>query len=298
MFESMNKSGLVLVKKPKGISSFDVVKILRKQLKTKKIGHSGTLDPFATGLLIMGVNQGTKALSHLILSEKSYQTKIIFGVSSDTQDKDGNISFCKVIPNITKTSIERALKTFKGESEQIPPKFSAIKIHGKRACDRVRSGEDITLPSRKVHIFESHCTQCGIEEEGPFTNLPYAKIFLRVSSGFYVRSFARDIGKYFNTSALCSKLQRDTLDRFSVLEAQEPEKISEKDVFPLLPHFFPFPSISLSEKEWEDFSLGRTFKREKKEGKATIFWKNIWRGFAIVQKGIVFPKKVLKDCSF
>lgn len=161
------KSGILLVNKPVGISSFDVITIARKKLNTKKIGHAGTLDPFASGLLILAIGDATKALSHFILSEKKYRTKILFGVDSDTLDPEGELEFfpeeTHFLSNKTQKKsdqepilkagfFEKTIEKFRGEISQIPPKFSALKINGKRACDRMRDGEEVEMKERKVKV--------------------------------------------------------------------------------------------------------------------------------------------------
>ena len=139
------------INKPKGITSFDVIRVLRKKLGIKQIGHSGTLDPLASGVLQVGVGNCTKLLDFLN-SDKTYIADIKFGFISDTFDDEGQKTFIKE-PDFTKEEFLNTLKLFIGKTKQVPPKYSAIKINGKKACDLIRNSQEVVLGKREIEIY-------------------------------------------------------------------------------------------------------------------------------------------------
>lgn len=196
--------GFVLVNKPVGVTSHDCISRLRKLLNTKKIGHSGTLDPFATGVLVCAVGQATRCLQYLPNSNKTYIATIKFGQLTDTLDLTGKIveedeEIKNKFPN--KEKILEVLNNFLGESEQIPPMFSAIKVNGKKMYDLARKGESIELEPRKINIFDIKL----IEISEPDYSI---KIEVECSAGTYIRSLARDIGEKFDTYGHLISLER------------------------------------------------------------------------------------------
>jgi tRNA pseudouridine55 synthase len=145
-------SGLVLLDKPAGITSHDLVAKLRKSMGTKKVGHAGTLDPMATGLMILGVNQGTKLMQFLSGLNKTYQATIKLGESTSTDDAEGEVISRAYASGITETQLEPELEKLRGEITQVPSSVSAISVGGKRAYQLVREGQEVVLPARKVFI--------------------------------------------------------------------------------------------------------------------------------------------------
>jgi tRNA pseudouridine55 synthase len=213
--------GFILINKPEGISSHDVVEQLRKITKIRKIGHAGTLDPFASGLLILGVGKNfTKKLSIFQKKDKEYIATLKLGEESDTFDKEGKIKKIdfKKIPK--RDEVEKVLKSFLGEIEQVPPPFSAKKIRGKKLYELARSGIMVNLPPKKVKIYEISVLNY---------KFPYLKIKVKCSSGTYVRSLANDIGKKLNCGAYLKKLIRTKIDDFSIKDAITLSKINEKN---------------------------------------------------------------------
>ncbi len=198
----MKNFGFLLIDKPVGWTSFDVCAKLRKQLKTKKIGHTGTLDPFATGLLIVAVGKATKLIPFFEKDKKIYETEILLGHTSETLDTESEISECQ-IPSVEvkKKDIEAVLKErFTGKIEQIPPKYSALKIGGKKMCDMARKGEAFEIQPRQTEV---------IKVEVLSLKFPVVRIRLEVAAGFYVRSFARDLGEALGLGGgICQQLRR------------------------------------------------------------------------------------------
>jgi tRNA pseudouridine55 synthase len=145
-------SGVVVVDKPAGITSHDVVAQVRRLAGTRKVGHAGTLDPMATGVLVVGVNRATRLLGHLLLTDKAYEATIRLGASTTTDDAEGEVTSTRPVGDLADDTIRAALERFVGDIEQVPSSVSAIKVGGRRAYDRVRAGEEVELAARRVRI--------------------------------------------------------------------------------------------------------------------------------------------------
>lgn len=199
----------ILIDKPKGITSYDVVDFFKKITGEKRIGHSGTLDPLATGLLIIGIGrESTRKLNRFLKLDKEYEAQVVLGEERTTDDFLGekrNIRFEKRIPS--KKEVLSALSNFIGEIEQVPPAFSAIKIAGKRAYEEARKGKEVSLKPRKVLIYSIK-----------LVNYKYPDVFIRcrVSSGTYIRSLARDFGRVLGTGAYVRNLRRTAIGKIKV----------------------------------------------------------------------------------
>jgi len=207
---------ILLIDKPKGISSFDVIRILRKKLKIKKMGHAGTLDPLATGLLIIGVGKGTKKLSQFLKLDKEYVAKIKLGAVSDTYDKEGKIKEIKIEKVPEKIKVEKVVESFVGEISQTPPLYSAKKIKGKRAYQLARRGIEVKLKPKKVKIYKIEILDY---------KFPYLKIKVNCSSGTYIRSLAADIGKKLKCGGYLEELKRTKIGKFSLKDAKKLNEI-------------------------------------------------------------------------
>ena len=202
--------GFLLVDKPSGISSFDVIRKLRKILEVKKMGHAGTLDPLASGLLVVAVGEGTKLLEYFIGMDKVYEVEAHFGAVSDSFDADGVIS--KVSDKeVSLDEIKKVIDAkFVGEIEQVPPKYSALKINGKKAYEMARAGEDFEMKSRRVMIDSFEI----IDYQWPLVSFRVA-----CGSGTYIRSLIHDLGGSLGLGAYVSKLRRISVGKFLVQDA-------------------------------------------------------------------------------
>lgn len=217
----MKKSGFLLIDKPKGITSHDVVDFLRKITKIKKIGHAGTLDPLATGLLILGISrEATKKLSLFQKMKKEYETKIRLGAISTTFDAEGEITFCEVKEIPKREKIEKVLKSFLGKIRQIPPPFSAKKIGGKKAYELARKGIFPKLKEIEVEIYDIELLKY---------EWPILEIKVKCSSGTYVRTLAHDIGQKLSTGGYIEELRRTKIGKFSVEAAKKLSEISPEN---------------------------------------------------------------------
>jgi tRNA pseudouridine55 synthase len=209
--------GILLIDKNEGETSFDVVKRLRKALGLKKVGHAGTLDPFATGLLIALLGQGTKLSSHLMAGDKRYLASIRLGTETDTLDPTGHVVRTKPVPNLKPEDIEKKMLTFVGEIQQTVPAFSAVNIKGKRAYKWAREGMKLDLPKKVVMI--RSVETISIE-------MPVVTIEVVCSGGTYIRSLAADIGNRLETVAHLSSLRRLSSGPFHVNDSINSKEIS------------------------------------------------------------------------
>jgi len=204
-------NGISIFYKPKGQTSYDVIREIKKLLQPKKIGHGGTLDPFAEGVLIIGINEGTKQLTQFLKSSKKEYIGIIeLGKESNTFDSEGEITNNQITEFPEKQEIINILNKFKGKTLQTPPKFSAIKISGQPAYKLARQGKKFTIAPKQVEIFDIQ-----LLDYSP----PELKLKLLVGSGFYVRSFANNIGKKLKTGAYLKSLIRTEVSSFKINEA-------------------------------------------------------------------------------
>jgi tRNA pseudouridine55 synthase len=203
--------GVFLVNKPAGWSSFKVVKALRKFIDLQKIGHAGTLDPMATGLLILCCGKATRTISEIQKKPKTYQAEIILGASTASFDGEKEISQTAPYQHITKAMLQRALSdAFAGEIWQMPPMYSAVKQRGTRLYKLARQGKVVKRKARKITIYRSHILSF---------NLPHLTLFVKCSSGTYIRSLANDLGKHLHSLAYLSGLKRLTIGEYNLKDA-------------------------------------------------------------------------------
>jgi len=211
-------NGLLLVNKPAGISSFDCIRKLRRTTGVKKIGHAGTLDPAATGLMLILFGTACKQASTFSKLDKTYTAQIKLGQNSTTGDREGElIDVNNRVPQ--EDEIKRTLELFKGEITQTPSKYSAIKIDGQEAYKRARRGEEVVMPSRQVAVNSIDLISY---------KYPYLEISADVSSGTYIRSLAEDIGKELGTGAYLSALERTRVGEYGLDGALDLNSEKEK----------------------------------------------------------------------
>lgn len=202
--------GIILIDKEEGMTSFDVVKAIRRLLKVKKVGHAGTLDPFATGLLIILLGQGTKLSNYLMAGDKVYQATMRLGVETDTQDLTGCVVKRCLVPEFEPEFIRKVAHRFVGEIEQVPPLFSAVNYRGKRAYKLARKGIKMDLQKRSVKVHSLAITSI---------DLPDVSMKVTCSRGTYVRSLAADLGRELGPGGHLKSLRRFRSGPFSVKDA-------------------------------------------------------------------------------
>lgn len=244
--------GILLVDKPKGITSHDVVARVRKELGTKKVGHAGTLDPLASGLLILGIDSGTKLLSHLFGLDKQYVATFRLGQRTTTDDAEGDVVEESSALNIEKAQIQIEIQKLSGEIEQVPSSVSAIKVSGRRAYEIVREGGKVELVARKVRIYRFQLTS-DLRRVDKFLEF---EVLVDCSSGTYIRALARDMGESLGVGGHIRELRRTKVGEFGVDEAhlltELPIPASLLEVASRL-----FPVVTLSREQAQDIIHGK-----------------------------------------
>ncbi|WP_240746665.1 tRNA pseudouridine(55) synthase TruB [Cryptosporangium phraense] len=218
-------SGLVVVDKPSGMTSHDVVSKARKIFRTRKIGHAGTLDPMATGVLVLGVERATKLLGHLTLTDKTYVATIRLGYATVTDDAEGSRLEGPGASNIGPDDVRTAMKDLTGTIDQVPSAVSAVKVAGRRAYDRVRSGEEVELAARTVTVTRFDL----LADRRPEPDLLDLDVIVECSSGTYVRALARDLGRALGTGGHLTALRRTRVGPFTIAEARTLEQLAEAE---------------------------------------------------------------------
>ncbi|MBM2617673.1 tRNA pseudouridine(55) synthase TruB [Actinoplanes sp. LDG1-06] len=216
----MNADGLIVVDKPAGMTSHDVVARIRRLAKTRRVGHGGTLDPMATGVLIIGVNRATRLLTYVIGSSKSYAATIRLGQSTITDDAEGEITATSGVDEVTDVAIHDGLARQRGEIDQVPSAVSAIKINGERAYKRVREGEEVSIPARRVTI--SRLDVLDIRHTADAVDVD---IDVTCSSGTYIRAIARDLGTLLGVGGHLTALRRTAVGGMTLAEARTLEQL-------------------------------------------------------------------------
>ncbi len=216
-----NLSGLLLVNKPSGITSFKVVSIIRKKLNVKKAGHCGTLDPLAQGLMIVLVGKATKQQDKFMKQDKVYYAKIKLGIKTDTGDLEGNIISESDFSKITVEQIKAVCNSFIGEIEQEPPMYSALKVNGKKLYELARKGITIERKKRKITIYNIDVLSFNGNE---------IEIRVKCSSGTYIRVLAQDIGSKLKTDATLSYLRREEIGRYTLNDSVLLENITSENL--------------------------------------------------------------------
>lgn len=246
--------GIAVVDKPAGLTSHDVVAKARKIFGTRKVGHSGTLDPDATGVLVLGVGRATRLLQFLTGLPKSYKGEIVFGEETSTLDSSGEVTHIHDMSGLTLSDVRKATKCFLGEIEQIPPMVSAVRIKGKRLYEIAREGNEIDRPARSVRVdrFEVYPTEDSKVYE----------VFVDCSSGTYIRSLAADLGLVLGGGAHLRNLRRTRVGSFGEDEALPLEEIIlQKPIEGMR----DFEMVRVDEDTRKEVSYGRVFDRKRLE---------------------------------
>lgn len=245
-------SGLVIVDKPQGWTSHDVVARMRRLAGTRKVGHAGTLDPMATGVLVVGINKATRLLTYIVGTSKTYEATIRLGSTTVTDDAEGEVTHTESAEGVTDEAIEAGIAKLRGPIEQVPSSVSAIKVNGERAYARVRSGEDVKLAPRPVtiHTFVVHGIRRGTLQpqatvdrnkidvvtsdavmsdsidSGAATYVD-VDVTVRCSSGTYIRALARDLGSGLGVGGHLTALRRSSVGPYSLEQARTLEELAE-----------------------------------------------------------------------
>ena len=208
--------GVLIINKPKDFSSHDVVNVLRKELNTKKVGHTGTLDPKATGVLPILIGNATKISKYLVEHDKTYSVVMELGTRTDTLDSEGKILETRKVETLDEEKIKEVLSSFLGKQKQIPPMYSAIKINGKKAYEYARNGQVVEITPREIEIYE-------MKFKKYFDN--QISFIVKCSKGTYIRTLCQDIAKRLGTIAYMKELQRTDVDIFNINQKIELKNI-------------------------------------------------------------------------
>lgn len=247
-------NGIVIVDKPEGWTSQDVVSKLRGALHTKRIGHGGTLDPMATGVLPVFVGRATRGVEFFEHAEKTYEAALRLGITTDTEDITGTVLTENQV-NITREELEKALENFRGEIQQIPPMYSALKINGQKLCDLARKGREVERKPRTITVFALELLE--------FDGIT-AKLRVRCSKGTYIRTLCKDIGENLGCGGCMASLRRVAAGAYTIDEAvplSELVEAEDKESYlrPVDTMFTAYPAITLTPNQEKRCRNGNQF---------------------------------------
>ena len=254
--------GFLLVDKAGGMTSHDVVAMARKKLDTKKVGHAGTLDPMATGVLVLGVGIATRLLTYITDGKKSYQGKISLGSATHTDDQEGDVIFTapeNKLQLITDSQIKEQLAGFVGNIKQRPSSVSAIKIDGKSAHARVRAGEDVDIPERDIKIDEIEVKQISHLASSIEIDLS-----VTCSAGTYIRAIARDLGEKLEVGGHLTQLRRTLVSPFTLEQCKDIADAQLISITEVIEKLFPIRRLDFS--EGREILFGRTIDQNQQTG--------------------------------
>ena len=283
--------GILIINKPKGYTSQDVVSKVKKILNVKKVGHTGTLDPLATGVLPIMIGNYTKLSKYLIEHDKTYLARIKLGEKRDTGDEEGKIIETREVlqDNLDKEKIERVLKSFCGRQKQIPPMYSAIKVNGKKLYEYAREGKEVEIPEREIEIYNIKLKNINSEKKE-------IEFEVNCSKGTYIRVLCENIAECLGTIGYMSFLKRIRVDRFVINKAitlEELEKNSDNKVFleenliNMDEIFKELPYIVLNNRKKELFLNGVMLTFEEKDGLYNIYNNGIYLGTGIIKNNLL-----------
>lgn len=252
-------SGILVVDKPQGPSSHSVVSLARRALGTRKIGHAGTLDPMATGVLVLGVNSATRLLTYLVGADKTYEATIRLGSATVTDDAEGetvSVAAPEAVAAVTDDALQREIAVLTGDIEQRPSAVSAIKVAGQRAYDRVRAGEDVVLDARRVRV-----DRFDVRAIRRHTDFLDVDVVVDCTSGTYIRALARDLGTALGVGGHLTALRRTRVGLFTLEHAVAADAIRDSDVLAAADAAsMLFPAWDLTEDEERDVRFGKRVK--------------------------------------
>ncbi len=279
--------GVLNVLKPAGMTSFDVIARLRRIYGQKKIGHGGTLDPMAAGVLPVFLGRATRLIEYAPIHRKTYEAEFLMGIATDTEDATGTVVERGEVPQDT-TIWEQVAPAFRGDILQRPSSYSAIKVNGERAYKLAREGNAVELPARPVTIFN-----LAIREVAP----PILRLSVTCSAGTYIRALGRDMGKAAGTPLTMSFLLRSEMGPFAVEDAKTLEEIEADPAGALMTDIRPIltalPQVELPKDKTKDFLQGKRLRVGGKDKEAAaVFFGTEFLGIGAVVRGILHPKKV------
>lgn len=237
--------GVINVLKPKGITSFDVVRDIRKIAKIKKVGHTGTLDPLASGVLPVCIGKATKIVDYIMEGTKTYRVEMKLGTTTDTYDREGTVLEEKEV-SVSPTEVEKAIEKYKGDIKQVPPMYSALKVNGRKLYDLARKGIEVEREARKIQIHDI----CILS-----IDMPYIIFDVKCSKGTYIRSLCFDIGNDLGSGAVMWNLERLEASPFNIKEAIKLEDLNEENIKQFI------TPIDEALKDYEKLYLDKKFEK-------------------------------------
>ena len=242
--------GLLVVDKPAGWTSHDVVARVRRLVGTRRVGHAGTLDPMATGVLVIGVGRGTRLLGHLALADKDYDATMRLGVTTSTDDADGDVVGERDASGVTDEALAAAVASFVGDIEQVPSAVSAVKVDGERAYKRARRGEEVRLSARPVHVARFDVVDRRGDE---------VDVRVTCSTGTYIRALARDVGSSLGVGAHLTALRRTRVGGFGLERARTLDQLADDVRVVALPDAVAaaFPRVEVGAEDAQRLAFGQ-----------------------------------------
>ena len=274
--------GIIVINKPKNCTSHDVVRKVKKILN-EKVGHTGTLDPNATGVLPLLVGKGTQISKYLINHDKTYEAVLKLGVKTDTADVEGQVIETKEVEpsNLKKENIEKVLKTLVGKQEQIPPMYSAIKVNGKKLYEYARSGQNIDIEPRIIEIYDLELIKIENQE------ITYK---VHCSKGTYIRTLCEQIAEKLGTVGYMKELKRTQVGEFNIensVTIEELEQSKDKYFITIEKYFEKYPQIQLNTKKLQLFLNGVQLTQELEDGIYTIYNEEKFIGIGTVKNRLL-----------
>ena len=262
-------NGIVIIDKPQGWTSQDVTARLRRVFNTKRIGHGGTQDPMATGVLPVFVGRATRGVEFFEHAEKTYETVLRLGITTDTEDITGTVlTRCDAF--VTGAQLEQVLQQFRGEIMQVPPMYSALKVNGQKLCDLARKGKEVERKPRPITIHE--LTLLGMETDG-------IRLRVRCSKGTYIRTLCKDIGQALGCGGCMAALRRVTAGEYTIEESVPLAELLESEdpgayLRPVDTMFRNYPAVTLSEKQTLRCRNGNSFSVKMENGTYRAYSQN------------------------
>lgn len=259
-------NGIVIVDKPQGWTSQDVTARLRRVFGTRRIGHGGTLDPMATGVLLVFVGRATRGVEFFEHAEKAYEATLQLGITTDTEDTSGNILERRDV-SVTQEQFLDCLSRFRGTIRQIPPMYSALKINGQKLCDLARKGKEVERPSREIQIFQLDC----LEFSGNT-----ARLYIHCSKGTYIRTLCKDIGAALGCGGCMAELRRVSAGEYQISEAVTLDALLNAEdpaqyLRPIDTMFRQYPAVTLTPNQEKRCRNGNAFSIVQPDGICRVY---------------------------
>lgn len=278
--------GIIIINKPKGYTSHDVVNIVKKKLNISKVGHTGTLDPNATGVLPILIGKATKISKYLIEHNKTYIAELALGEKSSTGDIEGEIIEKQELPNLEEHQIKQVLESFIGKQMQTPPIYSAIKINGKKAYEYARSGQTIELKPREIEIMDISLVNF---EKGSIT------FKVKCSKGTYIRVLCEDIARKLGTVGLMKELCRTRVNEFNIEQSTDLKELKATDLINIEEIFIKKPKIELNNKQAQLFLNGVKFNTANPDEIYRIYKNEQFLGIGVIKNNLLKRDIIIID---